>query len=306
MINLILFHSVPVGYNFNFDGSNLPSFIKFCFYQIRLFNPDIKIYFLTDKNLLNNDLFKKYDIVPIDKDNYYSNKIKEYETCYNYGANSFWTLAATRLIYIENFIKEKNMKDTYHFENDILLYYKLEDFHEKFKILYENIAITTGAPDKTMTGLMYIKNYESISNMTQFFIDTLKTYGVAGTQAKYGMDMVHEMSLMRFYGVEKGPNFLENLPILPFGEMSKNFNEFNSIFDAATWGQFVGGTRTDGPGAKPQDSYIGRLLVQNLGWSVKWQIEDGFKIPYFSYDDNLVKINNLHIHSKNLNLYISK
>lgn len=305
MINLILFHSAPVGYNFNFDGDNLPQFIKYSLHQIRLFNPNINIYFLTDQKLLNNETFKKYNVISVDKNEYYSDKIKEYEKYYNYGSNSFWTLAATRLIYIENFIKNNNLEDVYHFENDILLYYNLENFHEEFKKLYTNIAITTGGPDKTMTGFMYIKNYESISTMTQFFIDTLKMYGVHGTMMKYGMDMVHEMSLMKFYGIEKGSNFLENLPILPFGEFSKNFDVFNSIFDPATWGQFVGGTRTDGPGAKPQDHYIGVLLKNNPEWKVVWNIENNLKIPYFSYDQNLVKINNLHIHSKKLNLYIS-
>jgi len=299
MINLILFHSSPVGYNFNFDGDNLPKFIKFGLHQLRIFNPDINVYFLTDKWLLNNDIFKEYNIIPIDKDDYYSNKIKEYESYYNYGSSSFWTLAATRLIYIENFMSANNLQNVYHFENDILLYYDLKNFHEKFISLFNNIAITTGGPDKTMTGFMYIKNSDSMKIMTQFFIDTLKMYGIHGTMMKYGMDMVHEMSLMKFYGIEKGSEFLENLPILPFGEFSINFNEFNSIFDPASWGQFVGGTRTDGPGAKPQDHYIGRLLLQNPSWTVKWLIEDELKIPYFSYDNNLVKINNLHIHSKN-------
>ena len=307
MINLILFHSAPINYNFNSDGDNLPSFIKFGLHQIRTFNPDINIYFLTDTKILNDNIFKDYNIIPIDKNNYYSDKIKEYEMYYNYGTSSFWTLAATRLIYIENFMKENNLEDVYHFENDVLLYFKIEDFHQKFKELYKNIAITTGGPDKTMTGFMYIKNYESMSNMTQFFIDTLKTYGINGTMMKYGMDMVHEMSLMKFYGIEKGSYFLENLPILPFGDFSINFDKFNSIFDPATWGQFVGGTRTDGPGAKPLDHYIGRLLTQNVDWKVEWQIENGLKIPYFNYDGKkMVKINNLHIHSKNLDLYVSK
>ena len=306
MINLILFHSAPVNYNFNFDGDNLPSFIKFGLHQLRTFNPDINVYFLTDKWLLDNEVFKEYNITPIDKNEYYSNKIKEYETYYNYGSNSFWTLAATRLIYIENFMEANNLKDVYHFENDILLYYDLRNFHDKFISLYKNIAITTGGPDKTMTGFMYIKNSDSLKMMTQFFIDTLKAYGIHGTMMKYGMDMVHEMSLMKFYGIEKGSEFLENLPILPFGDFSINFDEFNSIFDPASWGQFVGGTRTLGPGAKPEDHYIGQLLIKNPSWTVEWLLENDLKIPYFKYDNNLVKINNLHIHSKNLHLYTSK
>lgn len=309
MIDLVLFHSFPsVGYDFDgdFEGSRLPKYIEFSFHQIRLFNPNIKIYFLTDEELLEDILFKKYNIVPLNKNIFYSDKIKEFEFYFNYNPNNFWSIAATRLIYIENFLKNYNLENVYHFENDVLLYYNLEEHHEKFIKFYENLAITTGAPDKSMTGFVFIKNGKSLSMMTQFFIDTLKKYGIFGTQQKYGMDMVHEMSLIKFYGIENGEFYLDNLPILPFGELSKNYNIFDSIFDPASWGQFVGGTRYDGPGAKPPDQYIGRLLMQNPEWRVDFLDIDGFKIPHFNYNGKFIKINNLHIHSKNLHLYMSK
>lgn len=295
MIELIMFHS----------GCPLPDFLEYNFRQIRFFNSKIKIYFLTDKNLIPNTLFDKYEVMALDKDWFYSNKIKEFESFFNYGPNNFWTLAATRLIYIENFMRIYSIENAYHFENDVLLYYNLQEHHEKFINFYKNIAITTGGPDKSMTGFMFIKNHISLSMMIDFFINTLKIYGIGGTIQKYGMDMVHEMSLMKFYGVEKGSEFISNLPILPFGEYSEHFSDFASIFDPATWGQFVGGTRNEGPGAKPQDHYIGILLKQNTNWSVIWKEENSLKVPYFNKDNELFRINNLHIHSKNLNKYLS-
>jgi hypothetical protein len=119
------------------------------------------------------------------------------------------------------------------------------------------------------------------------------------------MDMIHEMSLMRAYSKDY-PEDLQHLPILPFGEFSKNYEVFNSIFDPASWGQYVGGT-TDGiPGAKPSDHYIGRLLQNNPDYTVIWKEDDqNRKIPYFDYQEKQVRINNLHIHSKNLHKYLS-
>jgi len=296
MINLVLFHS----------GGEIPSFLEYNFRQVRFFNPNIRIYFLTDKNLLVNNIFNKYNVIALDKDFFISCKIKQFESYFNYGSNNFWTLAATRLIYIENFLKSYKLENIYHFENDVLLYYNLEEQHEKFINFYKNIAITTGGPDKSMTGFMFIKNYNSLSMLTDFFINTLQTHGINGTINKYHMDMVNEMSLMKFYGVEKGYDYIHNLPILPFGEYSEHFIDFKSIFDPASWGQFVGGTRVEGPGAKPQDHYIGVLLKQNPIWNVQWQIESGLNVPFFNKDGFLTKINNLHIHSKNLKQYISK
>ena len=296
MINLVMFHS----------SGELPDFIQYSFRQIRIFNPDINVFFITDKRLLNNPLFAEYDIKCLDKDLFHSDKIIKFESYFNWQPNSFWTLAATRLIYIENFLKLYNLENVYHFENDILLYYDLETHHQKFINFYKNLAITTCGPDKSMTGFMFIKNYNSLSMLTDFFIEVLSKYGILGTMQRYGMDMVHEMSLMKFYGLEKGSDFIYNLPILPFGEYSEHFLDFNSIFDPATWGQFVGGTRVEGPGAKPLDHYIGVLLNQNPNWSVLWKEGNGIKIPYFNKDGELFKINNLHIHSKNLKYYISK
>lgn len=296
MINLIMFHS----------GTPLPDFLEYNFKQIRFFNPDIRIYFLTDSNLINESIFIKYDIIALDKDIFYSDKVKDFESYFNYSSNNFWTLAATRLIYIENLLKKYSLEDVYHFENDVLLYYNLEEHHEKFKKFYKNIAITTGGPDKSMTGFMFIKNHNSLSMLTDFFVNTLKKYGVNGTMRKYPMDMVNEMSLMKFYGIENGNDYIHNLPTLPFGDYSEHFEDFHSIFDPASWGQFVGGTRVEGPGAKPQDHYIGVLLKQNPNWNVVWQKNNDLNVPYFNKDGELFKINNLHIHSKNLKNYISK
>jgi hypothetical protein len=280
-------------------GKKLPEYLKYCIQQYYKFNEE-KLVLLTD----SDENIENVDKININE--YHSDKIEIFKKLYNYGPNNFWTVAALRLFYIENFMKKNNIKNVFHFENDVLIYFNINNFKNKFIELYENISITTGGPDKSMTGFMYIKNYISIEKMTNFFIDILSKYGINGTQKKYGMDMVHEMSLMKIYGIEKGLNYIDNLPILPFGDFSKHYTEFNSIFDPATWGQFVGGTRVNGPGTKPLDHYIGQLLIKNPKYNVIWKKDNNDrKIPYFKYDNNEVKINNLHIHSKNLKKYIS-
>lgn len=277
-MDIVLFHS-----------GKLPGFLESTFKQIRKFNPDVTVYFLTDKEWLKNNLFAKYNIEVINKDLYYSRKIRSFERKFNYPPDNFWTLASTRLIYIENFLLDSGLENIYHFENDVLLYYDLSEHHETFKRLY-TLGVTPGGPDKCMTGFMFVKNGKALADMTTFFIRLLKTYGVTGIKEKYRMDMVNEMTLMKLY-------VKEYLPILPFGEFSNNFTEYNSIFDPATWGQFVGGTKKDGPGAKPPDHYIGQLLIKNPDYKVDWKD----KVPYFQG----VRINNLHIHSKNLHKYES-
>jgi hypothetical protein len=116
--------------------------------------------------------------------------------------------------------------------------------------------------------------------------------------------MIHEMFLMSVYGKVRGSIFMKDLPTMP---SSKDFEKFDSIFDPAAWGQYVGGTQNEGPGAKPLDHDISRMLIANPTFDVIWkEDEEGRRIPYFTYHGKDVKINNLHIHSKNLYKYTSK
>lgn len=205
-MNLVMFHS----------GKELPKFLEYTFRQIRVFNPTITIYFLTDWQHLDAAVFAKYNVLPILKELYHSDKITELESLYNHKCYDFWTITMTRLIYIENFLQAYKLKNVYHFENDILLYYDLCIYHRLFTNLYKTLAITTGGPDKSMTGFLFIKTWRALADMTQFFIDTLHTYGIKDTMLIYKMDMVNEMTLMRAYGKETV--HLSNLPILPYGE----------------------------------------------------------------------------------------
>ena len=284
-------------------GTELPTFLGCNFRQFRLFNPEVNVYFLTDKRYLNNEVFKKYSILPVDKDMYYSDKIKEFESYYNYGKDNFWTVTATRLIYIENFLADMNLTNVYHFENDVLIYYNLADHDKTFRSLYNDMAITVGGEIVAMTGFMFIKHSGALADMTKYFIDMLRRFGIKGITDRYRIPMVNEMFFMRQYGIDF-PDQLRNLPIMPFGEYSENFNEFNSLFDPASYGQFVGGTQSEGPGAKPQDHYIGRWLTVNPQYGIAWKEQSDLKMPYLNYGND-IKINNLHIHSKNLHKYMS-
>jgi len=296
MENLVLFHT----------GTELPLFLNVTFAQIRAFNPEAEVYFLTDKQHLKNTLFDNYNIHALNKDDFYSDKIHLFEKNYKYAPDNFWSLTATRLIYIEKFMLDCGLENMYHFDNDVLLYYNLCKYHEHFKRLYAHIAITPGGPNENIAGFIFIKTGKSLADMTQFFVDTLQTYGM-GAGAKYHVGLICEMRLMKIYEIEKGKEFLGHLPVLPFGKHSENYSEFNAIFDSASWGQFVGGThKGKTPGAKTASQYVGQLLREHPEYAVIWTKDnEDRKIPYFKYDNNEVKINNLHIHSKQLSKYRS-
>lgn len=277
-----------------------PPWIEHCITQYLLFNEG-PIYVLTDRANIKY-LHERERVIPIAIEDYESDKVAEFARLYDYSLRNFWTVSATRFMYLENFLRDNELQHVYHFENDILIYFDLSKHHATFQGLYPNIAITPGGPIKTMTGFMYINNWQSLAHLTDFFIDTLASLGLEKTMAKYGLDMVHEMSLMVAYEREHGAERMAYLPTMPFGEHSQDFDKFNSIFDAAGFGTFVDGTiQGDPPGFRAPWLYVGQVLEEHPEYKVVWEAG----CPYFSHDDNLVKINNLHIHTKKLERYMS-
>lgn len=294
-IDIILFHS----------GEKLPDYLECTFKQLRIFNPDVIVWFLTDRIYIENDLFKKYNINPVCIEEYHSLFLDKFIKLFRKKENDFWTITAARLFYIESFIDKKKLTNVYHFENDVLIYYSFKSLHNIFIKNCRSLGITVGGEDKCMTGMFFIQNWASIFYMIHFFIQTLKRYGVNGTKIKYKMDMVNEMTLMKAF-VDHNENIdVYQIPTTPFSKKYKQ-SGFNSIFDPASWGQYVGGTRDCIPGAKCEDHYIGQMLKENPGYNVIWKKdEQERKIPYFIGEGNEVKINNLHIHSKELHKYMS-
>lgn len=284
------------------DGTRPPAHLTACIDQYRLFNTG-DLHILTDRENLSH-LPQRNGVYHHAIEDYHSDKVNRLESLYNFGPREFWTVAVTRFIYMENFLRKNDLRHVYHFENDVLIYFNIREHEHIFKRLYKGLAITPGGPWVSMTGFLYIDSYIALEHMTAFFTETLERLGAKGTMARYGLYGIEEMQLMYAYGVEHG---MGKLPILPFGEHSQNFDDFDAIFDPATWGQYVGGTRTAGPGIKPQNHYIGVILNEYPECDVVWSVDSaGRRFPLFHCNAELVKINNLHIHSKNMHLYMSK
>lgn len=275
-----------------------PGHLTHCIDQYFLFNRD-HIYLLTDRANIPH-VPKRPNLVTFAVEDFYSPKIKQFENLYNYGPREFWCVTFTRLMYIENLMREEGFVCLSEFANDVLIYANLATL--PFFELYNGLAITPCGPQHVLDGFMWIKEWQALAHVTQFFIDMLKKYSVEGIRRKYRYDMVNEMTMMHLYSQEVGLDFL---PILPFGEWSTNFEQFNSLFDPATYGQYVGGTQVSGPGVKATNHYVGHVLNAHPGYDVVWRVEDGLRVPYFSYGGKLAKLNSLHIHSKKLELYRS-
>ena len=296
-------------------GETMPEYIDTFIKQLRIFNEDAKIIFLVNQINTNNIIFDKYsietypieslDVTLIDKfiSKFGHGDINSSKKTIVYGSPDYWCVTATRLYYIYEYAKKFNIKEYFHFENDIMVYTNISDILCMIKKnnIYKNIAITRGTNNKIMTGFMYVGDNGVMGDMLFNIDEYLNNKTDLFT---YGIDMINEMSLLHIYQT-KNPTKLVNLPIFPNNILTEDFKYFNSVFDPATYGQYLDGVPSNPGVSLIPDSYIGDELRKNKSLTIIFEIVDGLRVPFIVYGANKIKINTLHIHSKRLYLFTS-
>jgi len=215
----------------------------------------------------------------------------------------FWSVTLQRFMIIEEWMRCEKRSEVLHIENDILIYTDPNKYSQQFKALATGkIAVTDGADWHSSGAYCYIDNADGVGIMNQHFIDFLSK-GEKWCRDQQGPEcIVSEMTMLS--AIRKAhPSDMAVLPILPSGKGSDNFEQFNSLFDSMSWGQYVGGVHQN-PGVPwaYKGHWVGeRVLAGEL--DVAWGRNSfGQRVPYV-YDTHGEKswpLNNLHIHSKQL------
>lgn len=296
-------------------GTQLPGYIEFFIKQIRIWNTDYRIIFLVNENNVNNPIFITYNVESYPIEELHNSKIDSFISNFgqgssfshninvDYGSSDYWCVTATRLFYLYEFCKKNNINDYFYFENDIMIYEDLNKIHEiiKSKNLSTNeILVTRSMNEKITTGFMYISN----NNLLGELLDEINNYLLNKEDLEsMGIGMINEMILLSLYGI-RNPDKIKNLPLYYEGPFSESFSYFESIFDAASLGQYVDGT----PNTPGQNLKIYGTVEESLNgqeFKIEFHIHDDKKVPYLITDSKITKINNLHLHSKRLHLFLS-
>lgn len=275
MSNIILYHT----------HTQIPNHLIDCLYKIRQLSK-IPIYFLTDTDITIDDSvqtinIKKYSSLNwLSEINYFSND--HYK--------NLWQSSCYRMFYIQSLIEEKNLTNILHFDNDVLLYENPEKLIEVMSNNIIDYAITAHNENEVVMGMSFIKDASSLPNLLNY-IQTELFKGPDYLNREYD-GYPNEMQLI------SKSKLYNTLPILPTDissqRYSKYFNIFNSVFDPSSYGQYLGGTFSEKkPGWFGTHQEIGKYLSEN---KIKVIMEN--KNPYILYNDQKIKINNLHIHSK--------
>ncbi len=293
-------------------GNKLPEYIYDSIVQTRLFNPKTTIYIIcyrelenkikeSLKNISNVQLIISQDLDISKEHNHFLNVINR---------TDFWQFSSERFFYIEQAMKKYNLNNIFHLENDNLLYINLGEYINIFSKKYPGIGATFDNDNRCIAGFMFIKNIESINALNHTFAEL----------AEYNYNDMEILAIFK----KKNPKLIDNLPIIPgsyktffslknqLGDFtsssnsySNNFELFESIFDAAALGQYLGGIDPIHRNSKP--GFVNeRCLFNPANFSYAWMLDkQERKVPVIIFKNQMFKINNLHIHCKNLKKFMS-
>lgn len=306
--------STPYSLVFIHLGTNVPSYLGYAVKQARLFNPTCPIYLLTDNEeilsgTINIDaLVVSANSLKPSTDHYL---FRQKTTLDKHFRNGFWLNASERFLVLHDFMEQYNLENVFHLENDTLLYANLEELLPVFLKNYPHIGAVFDNDERCIPCFVYFAAASDAAKLSACF-------------TRHATSGANDMVVLGCFKKES-PSFIETLPIImpdyiemiglksPSGHTTKtpalyanHINEFNSIFDAAALGQFLGGIDPRNGQSKP--GFINESCLFNPSLlSFSWEKDPQNRtIPYAIFDGKKYKINTLHIHSKKLELFTSK
>jgi hypothetical protein len=299
-------------------GPELPDYLPVAIEQARLFNKECPIYLVGNQNAFKNTQLQVDEtvhcipcetLIPSKSHCLFRSHSKHDRKAFQ----GFWTFTSERFFYLEELVNQYNLEDVFHLENDVMLYADLNDslplFHQYYS---EKIGATFDNEARCIPGFVYISNSKPIKELVKFM-------------AGRAVAAKNDMEIFQEFKNTYDQLYIDNLPIVipeycwdhvlrnAMGNIAKhpsrfsqNFTAFQSIFDAAAIGQYLGGISPRNGSLAPGFINESCFFDPSL-FSYEWKKDrEDRLIPFIQYKGAEYPINNLHIHSKKLLFFSSK
>jgi hypothetical protein len=274
-------------------GPDVPSYLFNCIKQIRNVCDNRIILAFSEKK---NFVVREENVMTVHLDS-----VPKCDTWNDFKSDHFdkmglplWRYSCERFYAIETVMENLGIENALHIENDNLIYAEPDtEFLEHH--CGKSIGLTQITETLIGAGIMYIGSLGALHLMNRL-INDLIAKGQEELTRLYGGEMLNEMRLLKIIK-DENKGIIKLLPIFPIeGSMY--------VYDCASWGQFIGGTFQNHGVSYHDDSHlIGREL--NKG---KWCVDKTFSADgRVHFVVGLRKqLFNLHIHSKQLEKWMSK
>lgn len=302
-------------------GKEVPAYATVAFEQARDFNPDCHLILLANEEALvkisHLEEQLNMTLVPCEslvKSAEHERFIRE-STLDRKWANGFWIYTSERFLYLQDLMRAYKLSHVFHMEYDNMLYANLGEMLPIFASNYPGVAGTFDNDERCIAGFIYISGVPVMDRLAKCFADC----------ASEGRVSFNDQNMLARFSELYGKEAIDYLPIISREYVEKNvlrsqkgqavedeerfcqhIEEFQSVFDGAALGQFLGGRDPIHGPCLP--GFINEQCVFNpslLGYV--WEADAQNRlVPYIVYKNKKFRINNLHVHSKQLDLFSSR
>jgi hypothetical protein len=231
-------------------------------------------------NALVNRVYHKFCIVP---------SLKGREKLFIYAFERFYLL--------HGLMKKEGLKNIFFAELDNLIYDDPRKWLDGFTL--NEMSYMFDNYNRGASGVCFVRSTEILES----FLNHCSTF------IEFSTGFIDEMTaLYKFW--EKNKARIGMLPVHWDSDSvppvaSEHYDKYNgSIFDAASLGIFIGGMDPHHTGGIIKKGLRGKWsLIDYTHYTYKWDVDTaGRNIPYIQHPNgSWLRINNLHIHSKDLN-----
>jgi hypothetical protein len=283
MIDIILVHT----------GNFFPEHILDCISNLKKYN--FKIHLIISECFSKN-IFDDEIIICIEEDlknesyNSFNSKLDQKFR------DGFWVRTSSRFILLSNYAEKKKLKHFFHIENDVLLY---DDFKNIQKVLTDDeidFGCVIDSISRCIPSVVYFKDEIISRNLANYII---KNNHLDDMSNLFGFFKENRKSSINF---PIHPSYIQIGSDIEI-DFSNYLKKFNSIFDAAAIGQYLGGIDPRNLPGNTKGFVNEQSFIKPSDYRFLWEKEEPYLLTKEGY---VFKINNLHIHSKNLKEFINK
>lgn len=211
--------------------------------------------------------------------------------------NGFWALTSMRFFYIYAFMSKCNVENVIHLENDVMVYYDYSVLQDK---LTNHMYLPFDTFKRNIASIVYIPNSDILKNILDQY-DYSKNDMDNFSQIKTKTDLIHTFPICPVDNTSEQYRFV-----------TQNFDQFNYIFDAAAIGQYLGGIDPRNQAGDTRGFINETCIIKYNHYSFAWTMEKNSNTsqklsrPFVTINNIQYPIFNLHIHSKELDKFLSK
>jgi hypothetical protein len=261
-----------------------------------------------------------------------------------YGANGFWHHTLERLFVLAELMRDEGLPKILHLENDVTIYFDPVRMAGTLDRCFgESCAVAPLGPGEGCTAaILFAGSSRSLDAICAAMLRLLPL-GERKLRSVLKSGMVNESTLLGIVQ-RREPDLVRSFPILPTPPLfpaiiprrwprpaarllnmldrmsprivtelpphglSNGLQEFASLFDGASWGQYAGGTpQGHPPGTAFRHHWVGPDLL-NGRFRLEWRTDDSNRACPVVIDQSPGgrewKLNNLHVHCKRIQDFV--